>query len=93
MNHQDRRRQGAGLQRNSIRKWAISIAVAAAGIAIAAGLFGPAAGFVTAAIAILWVTWRHDNQIGACLPLVLLLLIAIGVLMLLMYLLVVTHPA
>lgn len=74
------------------RRVLISIGVCAMLLPAAAYLFGPRGLLVAAAIALLWLAWRHDNEVGVCLPLAVLLLIVIGVMCLLLYLMLITHP-
>jgi hypothetical protein len=81
------------LKKHCWRRWLISISVPLGAILLLGSLFGPMVGFVTAVVGIIWVAWRHDNDMGACLPLVVLLLIVAGVLMLLMYLMIVVHQS
>lgn len=63
-------------------------------IAIIAGLsltFGPrgyASGII---VSILFFTWRHDNAVGAFLPLAFLFVIILLVMFLLFYLMLITH--
>lgn len=40
----------------------------------------------------LWIAWRHDNEVGVCLPLAILFLIVIAVMCLLIYLMLIAHP-
>ena len=61
-------------------------------LTLAAGeSFGARGWAVGAAVALLWLAWRHDNEVGVCLPLAILFLIVIAVLCLLVYLMLVTH--
>jgi hypothetical protein len=62
-------------------------------IIIGTGEFFGARGWAAgAAIALLWLAWRHDNEVGVCLPLAILFLIALAVMCLLIYLMLLTHP-
>ena len=54
-------------------------------------LFGPIGYLASATVSLLWIAWRHDNDLGAFLPLAMLVLIAVGVLALLIYLMLITH--
>lgn len=71
-------------------------AVSAAGAALLVGLpwlfAGTPAAAAGAALALLWVAWRHDNQLGACFPLAVLLLIVVGVMLMLFFMLIVVRP-
>ena len=70
----------------------VSILVCALVVVGSGYAFGPRGLALAAAVALLWVAWRHDNQVGVCLPLALLFLILIGVMCLLLYLMTITHP-
>ncbi|MCW4462223.1 hypothetical protein OK349_10945 [Sphingomonas sp. BT-65] len=69
-----------------------SIVIALVATAIAGSLFGPVGGLIAAVVAILWIAWRHDNDLGTCLPLVVLVLLAVGMLALLMFLVAIDRP-
>lgn len=69
-----------------------SLVGAGAVVAFAAILTGPAGSVAAAAMALLVVVWRHDNNLGTCLPLAVLFLLICGVLALLIVLMRVTHP-
>lgn len=71
----------------------VSVLVCAVAVPTAAYMFGPRGLAAAAALALLWFAWRHDNDVGVCLPLAMLFLIAAGVMGLLLYLLMVTRPA
>jgi len=68
-----------------------SLAIAGILIFTAGALFGPKGWAAAGAISLLWIAWRHDNEVGVCLPLAILLLIVIAVLCLLIYLMLLTH--
>jgi hypothetical protein len=70
---------------------AVTIIVAAIVITLSGELFGPKGWAAGAAAALLWIAWRHDNEVGVCLPLAVLFLIVVAVLCLLIYLIMLTH--
>jgi len=80
------------MKRRAVARVATSLG--AAGMAMtAAGMLAGLRGFaVCAALSLLWIAWRHDNEVGVCLPLAVLVLIVAGVLCLLIYLLMIAHP-
>jgi hypothetical protein len=71
---------------------AVSILVCAVVVAVAGELFGPRGWAGAGVIALLWLAWRHDNEVGVCLPLAVLFLIVIAVMCLLIYLMLLTRP-
>jgi hypothetical protein len=78
--------------RKAVTRLIVSILVCA-GFIIASGALFAARGWAAgAAISLLWIAWRHDNEVGVCLPLAILILIVISVMCLLIYLMLVTHP-
>jgi hypothetical protein len=68
-----------------------SVVVCAVGLLAGGYLFGPRGLAAASALALLWLAWRHDNEVGVCLPLAILFLIVLGVMCLLLYLMVITH--
>lgn len=86
------KRVEAGLRKGTATRMLTSIAVAAGGTAIAGLVFGPIGGVAAAVAAILWAAWRHDNDLGTCLPLAVLVLLVIGMLALLMFLTAIDRP-
>lgn len=59
---------------------------------VLAGVLGGALPAVIAAVAgILWLAWRYDNDLGTCLPLTILALLAIGMVLLLLYLMAISR--
>jgi len=71
----------------------VTSAAAALGLVLMLGwLFGPRGAAAGAAIAVLGLAWRHDNETGACLPLAVLLLLVVGVMFVLLYMLILTAP-
>jgi hypothetical protein len=69
----------------------VSILVCAVFVPAAEELFGARGWAAGGVIALLWLAWRHDNEVGACLPLTILFLIVVAVLCLLIYLMLLTH--
>ncbi|MGZ2411762.1 apolipoprotein N-acyltransferase [Sphingomonas sp. F9_3S_D5_B_2] len=69
----------------------VSVVACAIALPAAGYLFGPRGLAIAAALALLWLAWRHDNEVGVCLPLAVLFLIVIGVMGLLLYLMLITH--
>lgn len=73
------------------KRLALTAAIVASGIAVAGHGFG-ARGLVAAvAFGLLFAAWRHDNDTGTCLILAMLFLITCAVMLVLFYLLLVTH--
>ena len=70
-----------------LRRVAASLGGSAVAIGLGTLMFGPWGLAVTTVLAILAIAWRHDNQVGACFPLVLLGMIVVTVLVLLITLL------
>ena len=68
-------------------RWAISIAIGAAFSLVAGRLFGPVGLLVAAVLVLLAIAWRHDNDLGTCLPLAVLFVIACAILGMLMVML------
>jgi len=77
----------ARVSRALVSMLACAILLTAAGY-----LFGPRGLAVSAALGLLWLAWRHDNEVGVCLPLAVLFLIVVAVMCLLLYLMLITHP-
>jgi hypothetical protein len=71
---------------------AVSILVCAVIVAGSGELLGPKGWAGAGVIAFVWAAWRHDNEVGVCLPLAILFLIVIAVMCLLIYLMLLTHP-
>jgi hypothetical protein len=74
-----------------IKRFALSALYVLAIIAGLGLIFGPrgyAAGII---VSILFFTWRHDNAVGAFLPLAFLFVITLLVMFLLIYLMMITH--
>ncbi|MBX3594069.1 hypothetical protein [Sphingomonas sp.] len=73
------------------RRWLVSLG--GAGVVLLAGYatLGARAILVTAPVAILLVTARHDNRLGTCLPLVVLVMIVVAMMALLMFLIALDH--
>jgi hypothetical protein len=69
--------------------WLVVAGAAIAVAGMAAGTIGNAAGAV---LSLLVVAWRHDNAVGTCWPLAVLVLITIRVMLFLFRLLIVIHP-
>ena len=63
-----------------MRGWPLSLGLAVAFILVIAQLLGPLGFIGASAVAFLAVVWRHDNDLGTCLPLAVLFLIALGIL-------------
>ncbi len=70
----------------------VSVLAIAAIVTIAAVVGGPLPAVGAAVIGILWLAWRYDNDLGTCLPLTVLALVAIGMILLLVYLMAVDRP-
>ena len=73
------------------RRVLVSILVCTFALAAAGYLFGPRGLAAASAVALLWLAWRYDNEVGVCLPLAVLFLIVIGVMCLLLYLMLITN--
>lgn len=74
-----------------IKRFALSLSYVAAIIAGLSWTFGPrglAAGII---LGILFLAWRHDNNLGILLPLAFLIVITLLVMFLIFYLLAVIH--
>jgi hypothetical protein len=69
----------------------ISMVVSAIVLAAAAYLFGPRGFAAGSALTLLWLAWRHDNDVGVFVPLAVLFLIVVAVMGLLLYLLMISH--
>jgi hypothetical protein len=76
----------------AVARATVSVLTCAIFVTAAGELLGPKGWAAGAAIALLWLAWRHDNEVGVCLPLAILSLIVIAVMCLLIYLMMVTHP-
>jgi hypothetical protein len=70
----------------------VTSAAAIALVALAAWLLGPRGAAAAVALAFLVVVWRHDNESGACLPLAVLLLLAVVAMVLLIFMLMLIAP-
>ena len=67
-----------------MQRWAVSIGTAIVVSFIAGRLFGPVGLVVAAVLSLLVIAGRHDNDLGTCLPLAVLFVIACGILVMLM---------
>ena len=79
------------IARVRVRRIIVSVVVCACVVLAAGYLFGPRGLAAASAIALLWLAWRHDNEVGVCLPLAVLFLIVIGVMCLLLYLMLIMN--
>jgi hypothetical protein len=75
-----------------LRRLAVSLAAAVAATAASAWLFGPRGLLAGGIAAFLWLAWRHDNRVGACLPIAVLLVIVLCVILVLFSLVLIIHP-
>ena len=73
------------------KRFALSGVYAAAIVAGLGWAFGPRGLLAGLIIAILFVAWRHDNDVGVLVPLAVLLIITLLVMFLIFYLLAVIH--
>ena len=65
------------------RKLALSLPLAIGTTLIAGRLLGPMALLISSAVAFLALAWWHDNDLGSCLSLAVLVVIAFAVLLML----------
>jgi hypothetical protein len=73
------------------RRIIVSVVVCAFALPAAGYLLGPRGLVAASAVGLLWLAWRHDNEVGVCLPLAVLFLIVIGVMCLLLYLMLIMN--
>ena len=66
--------------------------MAAALIALSGYCFGARGYAGAAALSLLLIAWRHDNDAGYCFPLEMLFLIAIAVMLVLFFMLITVRP-
>lgn len=76
-----------------MKRWLVSIGLALLFTSLAGLIFGPLAALAAGAFSFLAVVARHDNRAGTCLPLAVLLVLILGVCVLLLALMAVTHRA
>jgi len=74
------------------RRLAVSAVMAAALIALSGYFFGARGYAGAAAVSLLVVAWRHDNDAGFCFPLAMLFLIVIAVMLMLFFMLITVRP-
>lgn len=74
-----------------MKRWLVSVGLALLFVCAIGAAFGASAALGAGVVALLAIVVRHDNDAGLCLPLAVLFLLILGVCVLLLTLMAVTH--